>query len=273
MKGFIETRNTKVGKVIVRTEQPIIDRSREMDERTWWDLWNRSYRSEDNRDETSTELFTHVVSLVRQVAPDGANRMLEVACGTGTLSRSLNFTSYHGLDISAAAVEIARQKDATLELAPGTTRPTYEAADFHDWPLPAEPFDVVLCVDAISCFRDQALVLRKIAQSLPNGGRVVLTTINAFVYNRIRRVGGVKLENGPVSHWLSRGEMHQLVKQAGLKLERSYTIMPRGNMGILRVINSPRLDRAFGLRIARILDRLKGQVGLGQYRVVVARKS
>jgi hypothetical protein len=67
--------------------------------------------------------------------------------------------------------------------------------------------------------------------------------------------------------------MHQLVKQAGLTLERSYTIMPRGNMGILRVINSPRLNRAFGLRIARILDRLKEQVGLGQYRVVVARKS
>jgi hypothetical protein len=72
---------------------------------------------------------------------------------------------------------------------------------------------------------------------------------------------------------LSRREMHQLVKQAGLTLERSYTIMPRGNMGILRVINSPSLNRAFGLRIARILDRLKEQVGLGQYRVVVARKS
>jgi len=247
------------------------DRSRQMDERSWWDLWNTSYRAEDNRDETSTELFRHVVALMQQVAPS-RNRMLEVACGTGTLSRSLGFTSYHGLDISAAAVEIARQKAEAVQLPSGTGRPTYEAADFHDWPLPAEPFDIVLCVDAISCFRDQAFVLRKVAQSLRAGGRAIITTVNPVVYNRIRRVGGVKLENGPVSHWLSRRELHQLLKQADLTLERSYTIMPRGNMGILRVINARRLDRVLGSRGAFVLRRLKERLGLGQYRVVVARK-
>jgi 2-polyprenyl-3-methyl-5-hydroxy-6-metoxy-1,4-benzoquinol methylase len=255
------------------TQTEAIDQSREMDERTWWDLWNTAYRADDNRDKTSIELFSHVIALMRKVLQEGDNRMLEVACGTGTLSRSLNCTSYHGLDISSAAVEIACQKAATLELAPGTPRPTYEIADFHDWPLPAQPFDVVLCVDAISGFRDQAFVLRKITQCLRNGGLAVLTTPNPFVYNRIRRVGGVKLESGPVSHWLSRREMYQLVKRAGLTLERSYTIMPRGNMGILRAINSPRLNRVFGSRVERTLHRLKERVGLGQYRVVVARKS
>jgi len=82
----------------------------------------------------------------------------------------------------------------------------------------------------------------------------------------------VRLENGPVSHWLSRDELHALVKQAGLTLERSYTIMPRGNVGLLRLINAPRVDRALGRRGAAIFRRLKEQVGLGQYRVVLARK-
>jgi 2-polyprenyl-3-methyl-5-hydroxy-6-metoxy-1,4-benzoquinol methylase len=243
-----------------------------MDERSWWDLWNTSYRAEDNRDQTSTELFAYVVAIMQRITQGDNGRMLEVACGTGTLSRQLRFASYHGLDISPAAIEIARQKAEFIQLPTGISRPTYEAADFHDWPLPPEPFDVVLCVDAISCFRDQAFTLRKIAQGLRSGGSVVLTSVNPVVYNRIRRVGGVRLENGPVSHWLSRSELHDLIKQAGLTLEHSYTIMPRGNMGILRVINAPRLNRTLGTGGAAVFRRLKERAGLGQYRVVVARK-
>jgi 2-polyprenyl-3-methyl-5-hydroxy-6-metoxy-1,4-benzoquinol methylase len=248
------------------------DRSRAMDERSWWDLWNTSYRAEDNRDETSTELFAHVVALMQQVTQGGTSRILEVACGTGTLSRQLGFSSYHGLDISAAAIEIARQKAEAIPLRAGTSRPTYEAIDFHDWRLPLEPFDVVLCVDAISCFRDQPFTLRKMAEGARAGGSVLLTSVNPFVYNRIRRVGGVRLENGPVSHWLTRHELHGLVKLAGLTMERSYTIMPRGDMGILRVMNARRLNRAFGARGAAALRKVKERIGLGQYRVVVARK-
>jgi 2-polyprenyl-3-methyl-5-hydroxy-6-metoxy-1,4-benzoquinol methylase len=250
-----------------------IDPSVNMDERSWWDLWNQSYRAEDFRDETSTELFAHVAAIVRRLAPDQRGRILEIACGTGTLSRQLTFSSYHGLDISTAAIEIARQKAESKILSQGGGRPNYEAADLHDWPLPPETFDLVLCVDAVSCFRDQAFTLRKMAQSLSVGGYLVLTSVNPLVYNRIRRVGGVRLQNGPISHWLSRRELHDLVTQAGLRRENSYTIMPRGNMGFLRVINARRLNQAFGRRGEFVLRRLKERSGLGQYRVVIARKA
>jgi SAM-dependent methyltransferase len=159
-----------------------------------------------------------------------------------------------------------------MQLPAGTSRPTYEASDFHGWPFPADAFDLVLCVDAISCFRDQQLVLRKMAEILPVGGLVVLTTVNPVVYNRIRRVGGVRLENGPVSHWLSKRELHDLIEKTGLTLERSYTIMPRGNMGFLRVLNSGRLNQMLGTRGSAIFRWVKELAGLGQYRVVIARK-
>jgi 2-polyprenyl-3-methyl-5-hydroxy-6-metoxy-1,4-benzoquinol methylase len=249
-----------------------ISRSWEMDERNWWDLWNSSFRSEDNRDETSTELFGHVMRIFQEITKGSRSRILEVACGTGILSRRLNCSSYHGLDLSAAAIEIAHQKAGLLTLAAGAGRPTYEAADFHNWPLPPEPYDLVMCIDALSCFRDQAFVMRKIAKSVRLGGFVLVTTVNPFVYDRIRRTDGGRLQNGPVSHWLSRRELHALFEQAELKLERSYTIMPRGNIGVLRFINSGRIDRALGRRGAGALRRMKEQVGLGQYRVVVARK-
>ncbi len=255
------------------TTPVFIERSWEMEERSWWDLWNGSFRAEDGRDETSTELFGHVNGLVQEVRKGSRCRVLEVACGTGTLSRRLSFSSYHGLDLSAAAIDIACKKAHSLALAPGVREPTYEAADFHEWPLAAEPFDVVLCVDAVSCFRDQALVLRKMAQSVRHGGHLLITTVNPFVYNRIRRADGGRVQNGPVSHWLTRRELHALIEQAGLKLERSYTIMPRGNRGILRFINSWRLNRALGRSGSAAFRRLKERAGLGQYRVVVARKT
>jgi hypothetical protein len=145
-------------------------------------------------------------------------------------------------------------------------------ADFHEWALPAQPFDVTVCIDAMSSFRDQQLATIKLAQSLRIGGSLVLTTINRFVYQRIRRAGGVRLESGPVSHWLTQGELHRLIKHAGLVIEHSTTIMPRGNMGMLRLVNSRRLNEAFGPRIAAVLERMKEHLGLGQYSVVVARK-
>lgn len=248
-----------------------IDRSCSMEERSWWDLWNTSYRAEDDRDVISTQLFAHVAAVVRNLTQGQPAQILEVACGTGTLSRQLSLSSYHGMDISSAAIEIARRK-AEAPCHGRASLPTYEVADFHDWPPPPDPVDVVLCVDAMHSFRDQQFVSCKIAGMLRNRGLFIVATINPVVYTRIRRIGGVRLENGPVSHWLSRRELHDLIRRAGLTIERSYTIMPRGNMGWLRIVNSARLNEAFGPRCAAMFQSMKESVGLGQYRVVIARK-
>src|ERR1035438_988950 len=124
----------------MKTTPQQIDRSRNMEERSWWDLWNTSYRAEDNRDVTSNQLFAHVAAVVRKATEGQPLRILEVACGTGTLSRQLNFSCYHGLDISPAAIEVARRKVDEPYHGHGAA-PSYEAADFHNWPLPPDPVD------------------------------------------------------------------------------------------------------------------------------------
>jgi len=248
------------------------DRSREMDEQTWWDYWNTSYRTDHTNDAIPNELFARTATVINQLSRHDDNRILEVACGTGSLSRLLAFSSYHGLDISPAAIDIARHHCKPVSPPPSARSMTYEAVDFHDWPLPPERFDTVVCVDAISSFRDQRLALDKMAQSLRPSGSLVLTTINPFVYNRIRRTRPHMLQCGPVSHWLTPGELHNLIRSAGLTIKYSGTIMPRGNRGILRLINSPRVNRVFGPRMQPFLKQLKEQLGLGQYRLVIAQK-
>src|SRR5580704_15374927 len=246
------------------------DRPLEADERSWWDYWNTSYRSQDDVGEVPSELFARTAALVAEVMPAGKGRVLEIGCGAGSLSRQLLYSSYHGIDISPAAIDIAREKSHSLR--PGAGSATYEAADFHDWPLPPESFDVAICVDAVAYFRDQGFALKKMADSLRVDGVLVLTTINPFVYHRIRRTTKSPLKEGSISRWLSRAELHGFIESAGLTVQESCTIMPRGNLGFLRIVNAPRLNRLFGPRGAGILKRAKERAGLGQYRVVVARK-
>jgi 2-polyprenyl-3-methyl-5-hydroxy-6-metoxy-1,4-benzoquinol methylase len=254
------------------TNSTMVDRSREMDEKSWWDLWNTSHRVKDDNDAISSELFARAAMVVNEITRRAKSRVLEIACGTGTLSRMISYSHYIGLDISPAAIEVAQEKSKQAESASGGNPPSYEAADFHNWLLPDQPFDLVICIDAISSIRDQEVAMRKFARALRPGGQLVITTINRFVYNRIRRNAAVRLESGPVSHWLSRAELNSLVREAGLVIDKSYTIMPRGDMGILRIVNSPRLNRAFGPGVEAALKRAKEQRGFGQYSVVVAHK-
>ena len=256
----------------MRSALATYDDSRVMDEQSWWDLWNISYRGQDQLDVVSSELFSRTVAIINGITEKESSRVLEVGCGTGTLSRMFTFSSYLGLDFSPAAVEIARERSWHSDRNIFNHPAKYEVADFCEWNAPADPFDVVICVDAIACIREQSLVMAKMARCLRSGGRLVMTTVNRFVYDRIRRSSSVKLQNGPVSHWLTSRELRQLVTQSGLTVERFETIMPRGNVGILRLVNSHRLNHAFGSRAADGLRSLKELIGLGQYLVVVARK-
>jgi 2-polyprenyl-3-methyl-5-hydroxy-6-metoxy-1,4-benzoquinol methylase len=240
-------------------------------ETDWWNFWNTSHRSKDGCDPTSTELFALVAAIVRSLNTGTAKRILEIGCGTGTLSRQLEFSSYQGLDVSPAAIAVAREKAALIAGSSSWNLPTYEVADVHTCTLPRGAFEIVICVDAVAYFYDQRFALKKMAECLTPGGRLVLTTINPFVYNRIRRTAQNPLKEGSISHWLTRNALHQLVSSAGLVAERSYTVMPRGNKGILRLINSPRLNAFFGPKSAAFLRRTKEKLGLGQYRVIVAR--
>jgi 2-polyprenyl-3-methyl-5-hydroxy-6-metoxy-1,4-benzoquinol methylase len=256
----------------IQTESPIIDRSREMEAKSWWNLWNTSYRTKDDNDVISTELFTRTAAIINGITRNGTCRVLEVACGAGTLSRKLVSSTYHGLDLSPAAIDIAQQKAVQLSPKSGANTRTYEAVDFHEWPARPEAFDLVVCVDAIAYFRDQRFVVRKFAECLGPQGNLVLTTINPFVYDRIQRTTSVRLESGPVNRCLTRAELHSLVEQAGFTIECSYTIMPRGKLGILRIVNSWRLNHIFGPGFEALLKTFKEYAGLGQYRVIVARK-
>lgn len=217
-----------------------------------WDEWNVA-RSGVEPDRVA--LTERAVAEIERRVPAGLP-VLDIGIGAGFTTEALaGQYEYMGLDISEQGVAEARKRNPTANL---------HATDFLASNY-GPTFDAVLCVDALAYMHDQALAVQKMANALKPGGTLVLTMVNPTVYSRLR---WVKNEGPPkwFRKWLSEGELHGLVKYAGLTVESSYTIEPTADSGWLRAMQWPR--RVLGGAWLRQLERW----GLGRYRVVVARK-
>lgn len=95
--------------------------------------------------------------------------VLDLCCGVAgpgrLLTRSLGCT-YTGVDDSASAVEIARERAADLACRFVVARVP---------PVPRGCFDVVLLLETMLAFPDKESLLREIARALPEGGRFACT--------------------------------------------------------------------------------------------------
>jgi SAM-dependent methyltransferase len=96
-------------------------------------------------------------------------RVLDLCCGVGgpgrLLTRELG-CAYLGVDASASAVAVARERAADLRCRFATA---------HVPPLPAGAFDVVLLLETMLAFEDKDTLVREIAAALRPGGRLAFT--------------------------------------------------------------------------------------------------
>lgn len=194
---------------------------------------------------------------------DGA-RVLEIGCENGWFAGQLKgHASYLGLDPSPEMV-------AAAEKAFPSGR--FVAADFLSWEPPDERFDLVLFVDKIAHMPQQDAVIAKMASLIKPGGHLVLTTENPFVYSRICWVRPPA--EGQFRRWLTEDELHRMLDASGLSRLRSYTVLPAGELGILKIINARKLNQPAQLVIPeRWITGAKERCGLGQFRVVIARRN
>ncbi len=231
-------------------------------ETSFWNQWNTEHRRPDEIDPRSLPmaLGRAVVEAVSAL-PSSGLASCELGCGTGWLAEQLaSFGPYSGWDLSEGAIELARERFPTHR---------FEVADIHD-ARGKDAFDVVVSVDAIAYFRDQDLAFRNVHDLLISGGHFVVSTVNPFVYSRISWIGPPG--EGQVRKWLTRSDLHSLLDRTSFDVVSSRTILPAGNTGVLRWVNSRKVNAPF-VRVlgqARVA-RAKEASGLGQYRLAVAR--
>jgi SAM-dependent methyltransferase len=112
---------------------------------------------------------SEILALATQAGVGPGVSVLDLCCGVagpGYLVASELGCDYLGVDASASAVELARERFAGL---PGRV----EVARVP--PVPTGPFDVVLLLETLLAFEDKEPLLRGIASALAPGGRLALT--------------------------------------------------------------------------------------------------
>jgi SAM-dependent methyltransferase len=95
--------------------------------------------------------------------------VLDLCCGVGGPGRFITQElgcSYLGIDYSASAVDIARERAGELPCR-------FEVARIP--PIPPGPFDVVLLLETMLAFPDKEPLLQQISRALKTGGRFAFT--------------------------------------------------------------------------------------------------
>lgn len=112
---------------------------------------------------TPIETERHVRRVVRHLAPDAADRILEIGCGRGFLTRRIQVLSplTQGVDVNPQAIRHA-------------VAPNLQAMDMVDLAFADATFDKAYSFHAIEHVADVAAALGEMARILRPGGRLLL---------------------------------------------------------------------------------------------------
>jgi ubiquinone/menaquinone biosynthesis C-methylase UbiE len=188
-------------------------------------IYDRRWRSYVGR---SVERTMAVLSL------RGAERVLDVGCGTGALLAELlkkrSNLELHGIDPSGAMLEVARQKCGSGVV--------FQQGNAEALPYPDHTFDLLVSVSAFHFFVDHGKAVSEIRRVLRPSGRYVITAWCADypamrLYARWLRFRGSSLTR---LHRLS--ELRNLLEAKGLAVERAERFRIQPLWGMMLVTGS-----------------------------------
>ncbi len=150
--------------------------------------------------------------------PHGANRLLDVGCGSGDLMekyRSLGWSVF-GIDVSPRACSACRERGL----------PVHEGTVF-DASLQPGSFDIILLSHLIEHVVEPLAVLRRLVPLLTAGGRIVVTTPNiAGLGFLLYRSCWYPLDAPRHLFLFDPHTLNLLARKAGLKVRKLRTLSP-----------------------------------------------
>jgi 2-polyprenyl-3-methyl-5-hydroxy-6-metoxy-1,4-benzoquinol methylase len=233
----------------------------EGEQKSYWDTrWNQGKDTYPNA--WARRRGAVILSLLQKL-PLRQPRILDMGCGTGWFTKELaELGDAVGVELSEAAIAMAKSQ------YPG---PAFVAGNVLNMPLPPAEFDVVVSLEVIAHVEDQDRYVTRAAEALKPHGYLVMTTVNKFVHDRTEWPDDVP---GHIRAWLDRRALRRLVTRHGFRILRLTSVIPMGNGGILRLVNSHRLNAGLSRVLsAATLTQLKERAGLGLTLIALAQKT
>ncbi len=189
---------------IRKTEQPTLGWSKEVYEA----IYNRT---------GIRQLDSFYRWVLRLLAPVPGRRLLDVACGEGSLVRLAAEAGLkaHGVDISEVAVRVAaKEARAALVVGDGERLPYADAS-----------FDYVTSIGSLEHYLHPPQGAREIARVLAPDGLALILLPNTFslldnVWTAFRT--GLPVDDGqPIQRYATRYQWQRMLEEAGLAVERT----------------------------------------------------
>ena len=229
------------------------------DQQQFWNSWNASYRDPSKLNQRTVRRGEVIIALVRSLGLDKP-KILDFGCGTGWLSEGLaQFGPVTGVDLAADVIAAAQSRAPHIR---------FLAGDLFQAPLPNAYYDIAISQEVIAHIPNQKAYLDRVANLLKPTGYLILTTPNKFV---MKRSDWPPQPAEHIEQWLSMAQLKRLLR---LRFRILYisTTNPLGHRGILRLLNSYKINTLLGKFIARKnLESLKEKAGYGYTIVVLAR--
>jgi SAM-dependent methyltransferase len=129
----------------------------------------------------------YAADIARRAAAGSPARVLEIAAGTGVVTRQLRDllpagTHLTATDLNPPMLEIARAKFRSEEQV------DFRSADATALPFPDSSFDAVVCQFGVMFFPDKGKSYREVHRVLAPGGRYVFNVWDSHVYNKFGRI-------------------------------------------------------------------------------------
>lgn len=233
------------------------------DQQRFWN-WHWQHAAERGVVNEWSERRFQAISAYLHSLPLGRPSILDLGCGRGWYTARLaEFGPTTGIDLSPEAASLAQVEFPHV---------AFRAGNILEMDLPAAEFDIVVSQEVISHVEDQARYVERAAHVLKPGGFLILSTDNKYVLERLDTTGWVPLPPEHIKAFLDRKGLKRLL-QPHFDVLRTTTVIPVGDRGLLRIVNSYRLNRILERLIPPDrLAALKERAGLGLTFVWLARK-
>lgn len=132
--------------------------------------------------------------LIRRANPEAGEAILDLACGTGVVTRRVVLSPHRpgrlvGADHSAEMLKVARRlsEDAGLDAE-------WVMADAADLPFDSNVFDLALCQQALQFFPDRPAALHELRRVLKPGGRLAFCVQQELEVNPMLKAQAAALD-------------------------------------------------------------------------------